>query len=97
MTFNELGEKFAGKLADNAILTRENRQLRAEHTRLREALRGIENTPPANIQRLVATPESWWKRLVVDMRDQARAALQDNGSERYHNARADAVMGADES
>jgi len=53
-------------------------RLKKKCDRLVKALRRIESIPPTNIQGLVvATPESWWKSLVIDMRDQARAALQE--------------------
>ena len=53
-------------------------KLREQNDRLRKALYAIENTPPANIQNQVAASEQWWKRLVTDIRNQARRALQEN-------------------
>lgn len=45
---------------------------------LRDALDGIQNTPPIDLHPEVLGDKTadWWRRLVRDMRDQARAALE---------------------
>ena len=67
-----------GDVSEDDIVVRfeDVEKLIAENKRLQRALYSIENTPPANIQNQVAS-EQWWKRLVIDIRNQAREAVQE--------------------